>query len=148
MLRDVERLIEIAHRCRAGKPLDDGLSRWLAASLDEFLSQRSRTIEEALGLRGAQGGVSWRMELAIRTRNAALRGLADRLRPARSTAALAKRVHALTIRYAATAWRYDRDRDAMPMRYAGTGQECLWRAFKSGAAMPICERQLRSILAG
>jgi hypothetical protein len=35
----------------------------------------------------------------------------------------------------------------MPERYAGTQNEYLWRAFKSGAAMPISERQLRNILA-
>ncbi len=35
----------------------------------------------------------------------------------------------------------------MPPRYSDTQNEYLWRAFKSGAAMPISERQLRSILA-
>ena len=35
----------------------------------------------------------------------------------------------------------------MPPRYRGTQKECLWRAFKAGAAMPLSERQLRNILA-
>ena len=49
-------------------------------------------------------------------------------------------------RYAASTWRFDRDNDAMPAHYAGTSKECLWRAFKSRAPMPIGERQLRNIL--
>jgi hypothetical protein len=36
----------------------------------------------------------------------------------------------------------------MPGRYRGTAKESLWRAFKSGAPMPLGERRLRSILAG
>jgi hypothetical protein len=35
----------------------------------------------------------------------------------------------------------------MPVDYAGTAHEQLWLAFKSGAAMPLGERQLRTILA-
>ena len=35
----------------------------------------------------------------------------------------------------------------MPPDYADTQKECLWRAFKSGAPMPIGERQLRNVLA-
>jgi hypothetical protein len=35
----------------------------------------------------------------------------------------------------------------MPETYEGTPLEFLWRAFKSGAPMPIGERQLRRILA-
>jgi hypothetical protein len=50
-------------------------------------------------------------------------------------------------RYAASAWRFDQDRDEMPAHYAGTPKECLWQAFKSSAPMPIGERQLRNILA-
>ena len=50
-------------------------------------------------------------------------------------------------RYAASTWRFDRNNDDMPAHYAGTPKECLWRAFKSSAPMPIGERQLRNILA-
>jgi hypothetical protein len=35
----------------------------------------------------------------------------------------------------------------MPPQYRGTAKAHLWRAFKAGAAMPIGERHLRSILA-
>ena len=36
----------------------------------------------------------------------------------------------------------------MPTHYRGRPKAHLWRAFKAGAAMPIGERHLRSILAG
>ena len=49
---------------------------------------------------------------------------------------------------AASAWRHDRNNADMPSHYRGTVKEYLWRAFTSGAATPICERQLRNILAG
>jgi hypothetical protein len=60
--------------------------------------------------------------------------------------AQAARVHKLSLRYGASAWRFDRDREEMPPNYRGTPQQFLWLAFKSGAAMPLCARQLRSIL--
>jgi hypothetical protein len=34
----------------------------------------------------------------------------------------------------------------MPPDYVGRENECLWRAFKSGAPMPIGERRMRHIL--
>jgi len=49
-------------------------------------------------------------------------------------------------RYGGSAWRLDREHAAMPADYAGTPHAHLWRAFKSGAAMPLGERQLRTIL--
>jgi hypothetical protein len=36
----------------------------------------------------------------------------------------------------------------MPPRYRGTEREFVWRAFKSGAPMPLGERQLRNIVGG
>jgi hypothetical protein len=36
----------------------------------------------------------------------------------------------------------------MPEHYAGTPKELLWRAFSSGATMPIGERQIRNIVGG
>jgi hypothetical protein len=46
----------------------------------------------------------------------------------------------------ASAWRFDRNRPEMPLRYKRQPQELLWRAFKSGAFMPLSQRQLRNIL--
>jgi hypothetical protein len=36
----------------------------------------------------------------------------------------------------------------VPDAYAGTPREYLWRAFSSGAAMPLSERQVRNIVGG
>jgi hypothetical protein len=51
-------------------------------------------------------------------------------------------------RFAAANWTADRGEYGMPDRYRGTPKEYLWLAFKSGAAMPLGERRLRSILGG
>ena len=83
----------------------------------------------------------------MRSRDSALRALATRAYPGLSRSAQAKRIRCLTVRYAASAWRSDQSREEMPWHYAGKPQELLWRAFKSGAAMPLSERQLRNILA-
>ncbi len=147
MLAEINSLREVARRCLAGEPLDPDLSSWLGTSLCDFLERRSSTIEDALGLRGPQGGVPWWMEDAIRARDAALRELAARFHGARSVSGQAREIRLRAVRYAASAWRFDRARSQMPARYAGTQSEYLWRAFKSGAAMPISERQLRNILA-
>ncbi len=146
MLVEINSLREVARPCLAGEPLEDDLSNWLGTSLQDFLERRSGSIEDAFGLRAPQGGVPWWMEDAIRTRDAALRELAEHCHAERSVSRQAQEIRLRAVRYAASAWRFDRERDAMPERYRGTRTEPLWRAFKSGAAMPISERQLRSIL--
>ena len=146
MLVQINNLREVARRCIAGEPMDDELSSWFGTSLQDFLERRCDTIEDALGLRAPQGGVPWWMEIAIRTRDAALRELADSFHAERSVSGRAQEIRLRALRYAASAWRFDRERDAMPERYRGTETECLWRAFKSGATMPIGVRQLRNIL--
>jgi hypothetical protein len=147
MMTEIRNLREIARRCLAGEALDDDLSYWFGTSLQEFLERRADTIDDAFGLHAPQGGVPWWMEDAIRLRDAALRELVERFHGARSVSAQAQEVRRRALRYAASAWRFDRDRDAMPPRYGGTQKEYLWRAFKAGAAMPLSERQLRNILA-
>lgn len=89
----------------------------------------------------------WWREEALRERDAALRALAEGHLVDLSPAAQSRRIHELSRRYAAASWRFDRGRAAMPVHYTGTVYEQLWRAFKAGAAMPICDRQLRTILA-
>ncbi len=147
MLASIQNLREITRLCHAGEPLDQDLSHWLASSLQEFLEHRCRSIDDALGLRFPQGGVPWWREEAIRERDAALRQLVTRYFAALNISARAREVFRLSVRYAGSAWRHDRERDMMPRHYGGTGHEYLWRAFHSGAAMPIGERQLRTILA-
>ena len=146
MLQSIHNMRALAELCRAGEPLPDPLASWLADSLQSFLDQRSPSLNEAFGLRNARGGIPWRREVSIRMRDAALRALAKRHLERLSVSAQAAQLHSLSLRYGASRWRFDRDRAAMPASYLGTPQEFLWHAFKSGAAMPLCARQLRTIL--
>jgi hypothetical protein len=148
MLNTIERLREISARCRSGQSLDQSDARWLGNSIDRFLTQRSKSIEDALDLRFPRGGVPWWREAAIRERDEALRQLADRHFPDELPSDKAKNVFRLALRYAASGWRWDQHREGMPENYLGTPREFLWRAFKSGATMPIGERRLRTVLGG
>lgn len=147
MFAPIDDLREIALRCLSGKPLDEDLSQWLGNALESFLSRQCQTIEDALGLKFPQGGIPWWREEANRTRDNALRQLAERFFGDLSPCAKAREIQILTDRYAASAWRHDHDRDEMPQHYAGKPHGLLWEAFKSGAIMPIGERQLRNIFA-
>ena len=85
-------------------------------------------------------------EEAIRDRDEALRGLAHSFYGSLAPSAQAKALHDRSKRFATTCWRIEAVRAEMPGSYRGTEKEFMWRAFKSGATMPICERQLRTIL--
>ena len=146
MLATIETLREISHRCLANEPLSTEQSRWLGDSLRNFLTHQSSSVDDAMGLKFPQGGVPWWREEAIRNRNGALRELGERYFGTLSPCARAREIWTLATRYAASAWRHDRDRREMPARYRGTPQQYIWRAFESGAAMPVCRRQLRTIL--
>lgn len=146
MFRAIDNLREIARRCRSCESLPDDLSVWLGNSLNEFLSHQRRSIDEALGIKRARGGVPWWLEEAMRQRDAALRELASLHFDSLSISARAQMIYRLACRYAASAWLRDRRAESMPPLYGGKPQEWLWRAFKSGAPMPICERQLRHII--
>jgi len=137
---------EIANRCLASEPLDDAQSRLVGAAFQEYIDHRFKTMDEALGLTFPRGGVPWWLEEAIETRNSALQELADRHFSDRTRAVQARAIHRLATRYQTTAWLRDKERSAMEPGYEDTPKEWLWRAFQSGAAMPISERQLRSIL--
>ena len=145
MLAEIQNLREISRCCQAGEPIDGEIASWFGGCLEAFLERRCTTIEEALGLIFPKGGVPWWRDEAIRQRDAALRQLAEMLLPDQTPGARARIVHEQSRRYAASSWRFDRDRDAMPETYAGTAKAWLWRAFASGATMPIGERQLRTI---
>ena len=146
MLQTIHNMRTLAELCRTGEPLPDPLASWLAESLQSFLDQRSPSLNDAFGIRNARGGIPWRREASIRVRDAALRALAKHHLAGLSVSAKADRVNQLSLRYGASAWRFDRDRDEMPEAYRGTAQEFLWAAFRSGATMPLCARQLRTIL--
>ena len=146
MIATIDRLRTISSRCLAGQTLDNEDACWLGTSLQRFLTHQTTSVEEALGLNFPKGGVPWWQEVAIRERNAAICELAAHHLSDRCPSAKARQVSTMSIRYAASAWRIDRSRDDMPAHYAGTTREHLWRAFKSGAVMPLGERQLRTIL--
>lgn len=146
MTTAIRKLREIELCCRAAAPLPPPLAQWLAASLGKFLNRQCRSIEAAFDLAMTPGGVPWWLEEAMRTRDAALRALAQAACPTLPITAKARRVAQLLARYDSGAWAHDRQRAAMPAEYVGTLQEPIWRAFKSGAAMPLGERQLRTIL--
>ena len=82
----------------------------------------------------------------MRERDRTLRALAHRHFAGLSISAQATRIRLLSIRYEASSWRFDSIQEYMPKAYEGTPHELLWRAFKSGAAMPLGTRQLRTIL--
>jgi len=147
MLANIQQLREVARLCQTRQPLDGDLAQWLASSLDNFFNRRARTIAEAMGIRAPRGGVPWWMEEAIRCRNGALRALARDELPGSAVHAQARLIHRLALRYAASGWRFHQQLEMPPPTFRGTPNEHLWRAFKSGAPMPIGQRQLRNILA-
>jgi len=91
--------------------------------------------------------VPWWLEEGIRDRNHALLELGERFFAELTVSRRARLISQLGSRYASTAWRFDEAREEMPEHYRNTPHEYLWRAFKSGAAMPLCERRLRHIIA-
>ncbi len=146
MLAVIKNLREITRRCQEGEPIDGEIASWLGGCLESFLDRRCTTIEESLGLTFPKGGVPWWREEAIRRRDAVLRQMAETFLPDQTPNARARLIHTQSVRYAASSWRFDCHRDTMPEKYAGTAKAWLWRAFASGAAMPIGERHLRNIL--
>ena len=136
----------LAELCRNREPLPDAVASWLSSSLQSFLDQRSASLNDAFGVRNARGGIPWRVEASIRIRDGALRALAVAYLGDLSKSAKADRLHRLSVRYATSRWRFDRDHQEMPTTYCGTPQAFLWQAFKSGATMPLGVRQLRTIL--
>jgi hypothetical protein len=136
----------VLEACQAGGAVDGSLALWLATALETFLDHSCETLEEAFGLRNGQGGVSWRVAASMAVRDAELKSLARAHFPKLPVASQAQAIHVMCERYAATQWRFDRLSKTMPAAYRGTPKEHVWRAFQSGATMPLCTRRLRSIL--
>lgn len=147
MLTNIETIRAIERCCRDHEPLSAEQRQWLGNALSAYLEHRSPSIDSALGLANPRGGVPWWLEEAIRKRNAALRALASTCYAGLSASAQAEQIWTLATRYAASAWRFDQNREEMPAHYAGTPKHFLWAAFAAGAAMPLGKRQLRTVLA-
>jgi hypothetical protein len=148
MLKTVDTLNDISRRCLAHEPLTHEQQCLLRGSLEKFLEHHCGSLNEAFGFRQGHGGVPWWMEQAMRRRDAALRELARFKCSGLSVLAQARFIATQSRRYAASSWRFDRQHDEMPEHYENTPHAYLWRAFKSGAVMPLSERRLRSLLAG
>ncbi|MDH3229837.1 MAG: hypothetical protein OEN55_08610 [Alphaproteobacteria bacterium] len=144
----IQRLRAVSHLCQRGEPLDDELAVWFGSCLRQFLERGATTFEEAFGVPSCRGGMPWWKEERVRQRDAALRALARCLPAELSASARAREIHTRAVRYAASAWRHDRRTGEMPPGCTGMARELLWRAFRSGAPMPLGERQLRNIIAG
>jgi len=139
-------LREIAKKCNSGLPLAPPHAKWLGEVIHAFLKREAASLEEIMGLRFGRGGLPWRRAEAIRERDEALRELAAAFFSGTGPCVTAREIATLAVRYGASAWQIDRNRDAMPQRYAGKPQAYLWRAFSSGATMPLGERQIRNIV--
>ena len=146
MFAPIENMRTVAKLCRTCEPLPEPLASWLATSLQSYLDRRAESLNDAFGVRNARGGVTCGMEASMRARDEALRLLAAQHFSQLACSAQAEQIRRLSTRYETAGWRFDRAREAMPAAYAGTPYEFLWRAFKSGAAMPLGTRQLRTIL--
>jgi hypothetical protein len=146
MAMPVENFKEIVRCSQLGVPLENDLVEWLGECLSEVLARRVSSFEEAFGLQNGRGGVPWWLASAMHERNKALRALARHHFADLPRSQQAREIETLSSRYMASAWRFDRNRPEMPLRYKRQPQELLWRAFKSGAFMPLSQRQLRNIL--
>lgn len=142
----VVRLRRIARSCESCEPLDPLLAQWLGSVLTAFLEREASSLEEIMGLRFGRGGMPWRRAEAMRERDEALRALSRKFFADEGPCARSRTIATLAARYGASAWRIDRNHEAMPQHYSGRPQAFLWRAFKSGATMPLGERQIRNIL--
>lgn len=139
-------LRDIREACLQQRHLSEEQLQWLGKSLDAFLSHRCETLRQAFGIQQDRGGVPWWLEGAMRQRDRALRQLSERFFPDLSITGKSKAIENLARRYAASAWRFDREKLEMPTAYHDTVREYLWQAFKSGAHMPVSERHLRNLL--
>jgi hypothetical protein len=146
MLAEITYLREVAQKCRSGAALEPKLASWLGSCLENYLNHRARDMDDAFSLRNGRGGVPWWMEEALHKRDAALRKLSESHFIGLSPTACARKIRESSERYAASSWRFDQKRPEMPKAYKGTPKQYLWKAFQSGAPMPIGERQLRAIL--
>ena len=147
-LDSIAYLRRITAALEVGEPPDPDDGAWLAARLQRYLAaaERGLTVETALDLAPMPGQTSWWTEEATQVRDDALRQMAARFWFEHKPGAQAREIERLALRYGAAGWLRDRDRPDMPERHLGTETEWLWRAFKSGAVMPIKQRQLETIL--
>lgn len=103
-------------------------------------------LDEAFGLACAPGQLPWWRIEALGRRNVALRALASYY-PNRTTAEVAFEINRALRKYAASSWRFDREKSVPPAEYLGTPRECMFDALKASENI-VGIRQLQRILSG
>lgn len=148
MLKNIERLECIRSYCAAGEPMPSELSTWLSDAIERFIALECRNLEEAFEIHRYRGGVPWWRERALYRRDCELNQLYRRFFACLPVGSAAKEIHTLSARYETTVWPRDRKQPEMPAHYAGTPKAHLWKAFRSGAKMPLSRRRLTTLLTG
>jgi hypothetical protein len=146
MLDAIHALDEICQACNQNRPLPDHLRKWIAGSIGRYLEHDCGDLNTAFGIQQSRGGIPWWREKDIRERNSALCELARAYYANQNLSTKARLIYRLMRRYSGTSWPRDRFKNQMPWNYSGTPQELVWRAFRSGAKMPVSERHLRNLI--
>lgn len=146
MLNTINALDQVCKAYSKNHPLPDHLRDWVAGSIEKFLDNDCSDLNAAFGIQQGRGGIPWWREKAIRERNIAICELAEKYFSNQKPAMRARNIHILMERYETTSWPRDRQKVEMPGQYKGTPRELIWRAFRSGAKMPVSERHLRNLI--
>ncbi|WP_232628888.1 hypothetical protein [Methylobacterium sp. Leaf118] len=119
----------------------------IAARLQLYLetAEKGLTLDDCFGLSVCPGGSPWWRREATGRRDAALRLLARRHHGGRPVARQAAEIRAGLLRYAATAWRFDRTKSEPPSNYLGTEREIQFDILRVHEII-LSERQLQRIL--
>jgi hypothetical protein len=146
MTMPVENFKEIVRCSQLGVPLENDLMEWLGECLSEVLARRVSSFEEAFGLQNGRGGVPWWLASAMQERNKALRALARYHFADLPRSQQARGIEALSSRYMASAWRFDRNRGvSLALRQESAGDAVAVQAPAAGMALACL--QVRRIYA-
>jgi hypothetical protein len=142
-------LVEIASAAASGRAVAVADGRWMADTLAAYVGADADgcTLDDVFGFGAIQGKRSWRQVRNVAMRDEAIRDLAREKFAGICPAAAAREISRLLSRYETTQWRVDRDQPAEFARQLTSPRAHLFRALKSGAAMPGF-RRLQDILSG
>jgi hypothetical protein len=110
-------------------------------------TQRTASLDAALGLEAGRGQPPLSKRLAIHARNVHLRAAAELLAPGASISAKAQSLIEADERYRSSRWQRDRLCSECPSEIAKTVEGHLWEARHSHDYVPLSERSLQGILA-
>lgn len=142
----------------ASSPIEDVISlvehldlvqeRWarnIAVGLNRFLSGETDDFAAALDLKSPRGKRGWRTLSRVAARDAAIREAAEKFFPALKPTQQAKELAAALLRYQASAWRIDQQKQNCPYK-AGDLRAALWLILTRADHAPAA-RRIRKILA-